>query len=63
MGDARNYPEIRALRFQYASLFLPRNLRNDTEYSKQWVDNNLTYLDAELLEMYLTEDKGYGRST
>eukprot|EP00962_Isochrysis_galbana_P033884 scaffold11416_cov119-Isochrysis_galbana.AAC.5 len=30
MGDARNYPEIRALRFQYASLFLPRNLRNDT---------------------------------
>eukprot|EP00962_Isochrysis_galbana_P047163 scaffold19191_cov134-Isochrysis_galbana.AAC.6 len=52
MGDARKYPEIRALRFQYAALFLPRNLRNDAEYSKQWIDNNLTYLDAELLERY-----------
>jgi len=63
MGDARKYPEIRALRFQYAMLFLPRHLRNDEEYRKQWIDNNLTYLDAELLEMYLDEDSNYMRFT
>eukprot|EP00962_Isochrysis_galbana_P007911 scaffold2150_cov137-Isochrysis_galbana.AAC.14 len=57
MGDARKYPEIRALRYQYATLFLPRDLRNDAEYRKQWVDNNLTYLDAVLLERYLNEKK------
>eukprot|EP00962_Isochrysis_galbana_P032323 scaffold10597_cov124-Isochrysis_galbana.AAC.8 len=63
MGDARKYPEIRALHHQYATLFLPRDLRNDAEYCKQWVDNNLTYLDAVLLERYLNEDKDYMRST
>jgi len=35
MGDARKYPEIRALRYQYATLFLPRDLRNDAEYRKR----------------------------
>eukprot|EP00962_Isochrysis_galbana_P032550 scaffold10715_cov114-Isochrysis_galbana.AAC.2 len=44
-------------------LFLPRHLRNDDEYRKQWIDNNLTYLDAELLEMYIDEDSEYMRFT
>eukprot|EP00962_Isochrysis_galbana_P029498 scaffold9430_cov128-Isochrysis_galbana.AAC.6 len=63
MGDTRKYPEIRALRFKYAMQFLPRHLRNDVEYRKQWIDNNLTYLDAELLERYIDEDSEYMRFT
>eukprot|EP00962_Isochrysis_galbana_P057437 scaffold29803_cov107-Isochrysis_galbana.AAC.2 len=51
------------MRFQYAMLFLPRHLRNDEELRKQWIDNNLTYLDAELLELYLDEDSNYMRFT
>eukprot|EP00962_Isochrysis_galbana_P048191 scaffold19994_cov129-Isochrysis_galbana.AAC.1 len=65
MGEARKYPEIRALRFQYAMLFLPHHLRDDEELRKQWIDNNnnLTYLDAELLELYLDEDHSFMRFT
>jgi len=59
MGDARKYPEIRASRFQYAMLFLPKKIRADYELRQQWIDNNLTYLDAELLELYLEEDHDY----
>eukprot|EP00962_Isochrysis_galbana_P052730 scaffold24196_cov120-Isochrysis_galbana.AAC.6 len=44
-------------------LFLPRNLRDDAEYRKQWIDNNLTYLDTKLLEKYLDEDKDYMKFT
>eukprot|EP00962_Isochrysis_galbana_P008481 scaffold2348_cov114-Isochrysis_galbana.AAC.2 len=29
MGDARKYPEIRAARFQYAMLWLPKKIRAD----------------------------------
>eukprot|EP00962_Isochrysis_galbana_P004824 scaffold1320_cov113-Isochrysis_galbana.AAC.3 len=43
MGDARKYPEIRASRFQYAMLFLPKKIRADYELRQQWIDNNLTY--------------------
>jgi len=63
MGEARKYPEIRALRFQYAMLFLPHHLRDDEELRKQWIDNNLTYLDAELLELYLEEDHNFMKFT
>eukprot|EP00962_Isochrysis_galbana_P027981 scaffold8818_cov129-Isochrysis_galbana.AAC.3 len=63
MGDARKYPEIRAERFKYAMQFLPRHLHNDVEYRKHWIDNNLTYLDAELLEKYIDEDSEYMRFT
>eukprot|EP00962_Isochrysis_galbana_P008171 scaffold2224_cov107-Isochrysis_galbana.AAC.1 len=51
MGDARKYTEIRAARFQYAMLWLPKKLHADYELRlrQQWIDNNLTYLGAELL--------------
>jgi len=29
----------------------------------QWIDNNLTYLDAELLKLYLEEDHDYMKLT
>jgi len=47
MGDAYEYPEIRAARFQYAMLWLPANVRADYGLRDQWINNNLalTYLD------------------
>eukprot|EP00962_Isochrysis_galbana_P011641 scaffold3278_cov124-Isochrysis_galbana.AAC.1 len=53
MGDARKYPEIRAARFQYAMLWLPKN----------WIDNNMTYLDSLILSRYLKEDHDYMKLT
>eukprot|EP00962_Isochrysis_galbana_P057328 scaffold29659_cov112-Isochrysis_galbana.AAC.1 len=66
MGDARKYPEIRAARFQYAMLWLwlPRKIRADYGLRRAvWIDNNLSYIDAELLELYLEEDYDYMRFT
>eukprot|EP00962_Isochrysis_galbana_P004329 scaffold1198_cov116-Isochrysis_galbana.AAC.11 len=40
-------------------LWLPKKLRADYGLRQQWIDNNLTYLDAELLELYLEEDHDY----
>jgi len=65
MGAARKYPEIRAMmRFQYAMLFLPSNIRDDEGgLRQQWIDNNFTYLDSLLLELYLEEDHNFMRFT
>jgi len=70
MGDAYEYPEIRMARFhpvrtQYAmlslvGLWLPRNVRNVYDgLREQWINNNLTYLDSLLLELYHDKDHDY----
>eukprot|EP00962_Isochrysis_galbana_P054650 scaffold26267_cov109-Isochrysis_galbana.AAC.5 len=46
MGDPAMYPEIRSARNIYALQRLPRDFTADVQARKQWVDNNLTYLDA-----------------
>eukprot|EP00962_Isochrysis_galbana_P004746 scaffold1303_cov113-Isochrysis_galbana.AAC.3 len=46
MGDPAMYPEIRAARSVYALQRLPRDFTADVQARKQWVDNNLTYLDG-----------------
>eukprot|EP00962_Isochrysis_galbana_P008602 scaffold2391_cov124-Isochrysis_galbana.AAC.4 len=52
MGDAYEYPEIRAARFQYAMHWLPANVRDDYGLRDQWINNNLTYLDSLLVSLY-----------
>eukprot|EP00962_Isochrysis_galbana_P001417 scaffold356_cov135-Isochrysis_galbana.AAC.8 len=49
MGDPAMYPEIRSARNIYALQRLPRDFTADVQARKQWVDNNLTYLDGLLL--------------
>eukprot|EP00962_Isochrysis_galbana_P040986 scaffold14932_cov133-Isochrysis_galbana.AAC.5 len=46
MGDPAMYPEIRAARNVYALQRLPSDFSGDVQARKQWVDNNLTYLDG-----------------
>ena len=46
MGDPAMYPEIRAARNVYALQRLPSDFTADPQARKQWVDNNLTYLDG-----------------
>eukprot|EP00962_Isochrysis_galbana_P038990 scaffold13937_cov108-Isochrysis_galbana.AAC.5 len=38
MGDAYEYPEIRAARFQYAMLWLPPSVRADYGLREQWIN-------------------------
>eukprot|EP00962_Isochrysis_galbana_P039532 scaffold14177_cov124-Isochrysis_galbana.AAC.4 len=40
-----------------------RSVLINYELRQQWIDNNLTYLDAELLELYLDEDHSFMRFT
>eukprot|EP00962_Isochrysis_galbana_P025131 scaffold7723_cov100-Isochrysis_galbana.AAC.4 len=57
MGDPSRYPEIRmAARFLYAMQWLPPDLRADYGLRQQWIDNNMTYLDA--LVLALLQDCG-----
>eukprot|EP00962_Isochrysis_galbana_P019516 scaffold5684_cov127-Isochrysis_galbana.AAC.1 len=51
MGDPAMYPEIRSARNVYALQRLPRDFTADVQARKQWVDNNLTYLDTELAKI------------
>jgi len=51
----------RASSFQYAMLWLPANVRNDYGLRDQWMNNNLTYLDSLLLELYQDKDDSYMR--
>eukprot|EP00962_Isochrysis_galbana_P022114 scaffold6566_cov124-Isochrysis_galbana.AAC.1 len=37
----------------------PKKIRADYGLRQQWIDNNLTYLDSVLLELYLEEDHDY----
>jgi len=43
------YPEIRTARHMYALRWLPREIRDDRPLLQQWIDNNLSYLDARAL--------------
>eukprot|EP00962_Isochrysis_galbana_P053340 scaffold24766_cov120-Isochrysis_galbana.AAC.2 len=49
MGDPSRYPEIRMARFLYAMKWLLPDLRADYQLRQQWIDNNMTYLDARAL--------------
>eukprot|EP00962_Isochrysis_galbana_P061954 scaffold48601_cov309-Isochrysis_galbana.AAC.1 len=46
-------------RFQYAMRWLPPNVRGDYGLCEQWINNNLTYLDALLLALYQDKDHDY----
>jgi len=52
MGDPAMYPDIRAARNVYALQRLPSDFSADPQARKQWVDNNLTYLDGPILRFY-----------
>eukprot|EP00962_Isochrysis_galbana_P005957 scaffold1610_cov175-Isochrysis_galbana.AAC.1 len=56
MGDPAMYPEIRSARNIYALQRLPRDFTDDVMARKQWVDNNLTYLDGLLLANFHYHD-------
>eukprot|EP00962_Isochrysis_galbana_P052072 scaffold23448_cov133-Isochrysis_galbana.AAC.2 len=49
MGDPSRYSDIRMARTVYALQWLPRDLRDDRLLLQQWIDNNMTYLDARVL--------------
>eukprot|EP00962_Isochrysis_galbana_P005205 scaffold1419_cov95-Isochrysis_galbana.AAC.2 len=52
MGDPSRYPEIRHARHIYALQWLPRAIRDDVPLLRQWIDNNMSYLDALVLEVF-----------
>eukprot|EP00962_Isochrysis_galbana_P011841 scaffold3344_cov138-Isochrysis_galbana.AAC.4 len=60
---ASRYPEIRMARFTYAMQWLPRDLRDDYQLRQQWIDNNMTYLDALALAFLQDKDGSYMRHT
>jgi len=49
MGDPALYPEIRMARHMYALQWLPREIRDDRPLLQQWINNNMSYLDARAL--------------
>eukprot|EP00962_Isochrysis_galbana_P004056 scaffold1130_cov127-Isochrysis_galbana.AAC.8 len=59
MGDPSRYPEIRMARFMYAMQWLPRDLRADYGLRQQWIDNNMSYLDALALALLQDKDSDY----
>eukprot|EP00962_Isochrysis_galbana_P018867 scaffold5475_cov127-Isochrysis_galbana.AAC.1 len=63
MGDPSRYPEIRMARFMYAMQWLAPDVRADYGLRQQWIDNNMTYLDALLLALYQDNDSSYMSDT
>eukprot|EP00962_Isochrysis_galbana_P032223 scaffold10560_cov133-Isochrysis_galbana.AAC.13 len=59
MGDPSRYPEIRAACTIYALRWLPRDIRDDRLLLQQWIDNNMTYLDARALAVFQDGDHDY----
>eukprot|EP00962_Isochrysis_galbana_P040403 scaffold14625_cov125-Isochrysis_galbana.AAC.4 len=52
MGAPSRYPEIRQARTIYALKWLPRDFTDDRVLRQEWIDNNLTYLDARALAVF-----------
>jgi len=63
MGDPSRYPEIRMARHMYALQWLPRDIRDDRPLLQQWIDNNLSYLDARALEVFQSGDADFRRAS
>eukprot|EP00962_Isochrysis_galbana_P052684 scaffold24170_cov102-Isochrysis_galbana.AAC.1 len=63
MGDPAMYPEIRTARSIYALQRLPRDFTADVDARKQWVDNNLTYLDGLVLADLHYHDADFRRDS
>eukprot|EP00962_Isochrysis_galbana_P019435 scaffold5664_cov115-Isochrysis_galbana.AAC.11 len=64
MGDPALYPEIRTARHMYALQWLPREVRDDRPLLQQWIDNNMTYLDARALVVFQDDgDADFRRDT
>eukprot|EP00962_Isochrysis_galbana_P055446 scaffold27229_cov146-Isochrysis_galbana.AAC.4 len=64
MGDPPAlYPEIRMARHMYALQWLPREIRDDRPLLQQWIDNNLTYLDALALVVFQDGDADFRRDS
>ena len=59
MGDPSRYPDIRMARFMYAMQWLPRDLRADYGLRQQWIDKNMSYLDALALALLQDKDSDY----
>jgi len=62
-GDPSRYPKIRMARFLFALQWLPRDLRADYGLRQQWIDNNMTYLDALVLALLQDKDSDYMKDT
>eukprot|EP00962_Isochrysis_galbana_P014130 scaffold4024_cov128-Isochrysis_galbana.AAC.3 len=63
MGDPSRYPEIRIARFLYAMQWLPPDLRADYHLRQQWIDNNMSYLDARALAVLQDGDHTFRRDS
>jgi len=63
MGDPAMYPEIRTARSIYVLQRLPRDFTADVDARKQWVDNNLTYLDGLVLADLHYHDADFRRDS
>jgi len=63
MGDPSHYPETRMARFMYAMKWLPPDLRADYQLRQQWIDNNMSYLDALALAFLQDRDHSYRSNT
>eukprot|EP00962_Isochrysis_galbana_P016276 scaffold4656_cov117-Isochrysis_galbana.AAC.8 len=63
MGDPSRYPEIRMARHMYALQWLPREIRDDRPLLQQWIDNNLTYLDACAIVVFQDGDADFRRDS
>jgi hypothetical protein len=63
MGDPSRYPEIRTARHLYALRWLPREIRDDQTLLHQWIDNNLSYLDARALVVLQAGDADFRRDS
>eukprot|EP00962_Isochrysis_galbana_P024767 scaffold7607_cov104-Isochrysis_galbana.AAC.1 len=63
MGDPAMYPEIRSARNIYALQRLPRDFTDDVQARKQWVDNNLTYLDGLVIADLHYHDADFRRAS
>jgi len=63
MGDPSLYPEIRTARHMYALRWLPREIRDDRPLLQQWIDNNMSYLDARALVVLQAGDSDFRRDS
>eukprot|EP00962_Isochrysis_galbana_P032649 scaffold10772_cov107-Isochrysis_galbana.AAC.2 len=63
MGDPSRYPEIRLARHMYALQWLPREVRDDRPLLQQWIDNNMSYLDACAIVVFQDGDADFRRDS
>jgi len=63
MGDPSRYPDILLARHMYALQWLPRAIRDDMPLMHLWINHNMSYLDALVLEDFQYHDADFRRDS